>query len=278
MAITAATIATALIISGSAAHPVTPETPVPTWLQGEFQGSGTTSQNVLYPRSFVPGLQGNMPLGQSVPIGVRNTITLENEIPGPKTIMGTSQGALVADRVMEENFKAGVPKDQVSFVVIADPERGNGILTHFRGVPIPGMNYTPKKRKDTPYDVTVVTKEYEGLSDFPNNPRSPGFGLAVINAMMGAQMYHSNSVYSDLSKVPSKNIHTTVNSLGGKTTTYLVPTKTLPILAPLAKVPHPPLNGILKPLIDSAYQRGDSPAKVVKPAVKPPKHAKKGKK
>ena len=163
------------------------------------------------------------------------------------------------------------------------PQRGTGILSFTPGVKIPGLKYTPKKPPVTPYDVTVVTKEY-GISDMPNNPRSPGFGLAVINALMGAQMYHSNSVYSDLSKVPASNIHSTVNSLGGKTTTYLVPTKTLPILSPLAKIPHPPLNGILKPLVDSAYSRPGAKSEKKsnhnnpKSSGSATKHAKKGKK
>jgi hypothetical protein len=225
---------------------------------------------VPYPRSFVPVLQGNEPLGASEPVGVDHAIEMQNAAPGPVIVMGTSQGALAVDDVMRRDMAAGVSKDKVSFVVIDDPQRGSGILTFAKGVHIPVLNYTPKAAPETPYDVTVVTKQYDGMADMPNNPKSPGYALAMLNAGLGAQLYHPSSVYSNLSTVPQSNITTSVNNLGGKTTTYYVPTPTLPIVTAMEKAGLPkqlgnPLNKALKPLIDSAYSHPKSP-KPAKPA------------
>jgi hypothetical protein len=62
--------------------------------------------------------------------------------------------------------------------------------------------------------------------------------------------------------VPQKNITTTVNSLGGVTTTYLVPTPDLPMLRPLTTlgVPQNVVDSLekgLRPIVDSAYARND---------------------
>ncbi len=278
-AIVSAVIATTLIVTGSQPAPVTSSTPPPVWLHGQFQQGPT--KVVPYPAGFVPGLEGNVPLGQSLPVGVANTEAMQDATPGPVVEVGTSQGAMVLDQVMADDAKAGVPASKVSFVVVDDPQRGSGILTFLKHVPIPGMNYTPKAVPETPYNVTVVVKQYDLLADAPNNPKSPGFMLAVVNAGFGAALYHQSSVTSDLSKVPQSNITTSVNSVGGKTTTYLVPTRTLPVVTALEKAGLPkqlgdPLNSFFKPIIDSAYSRPGSskptaqakPVAAVKPAAK----------
>lgn len=65
--------------------------------------------------------------------------------------------------------------------------------------------------------------------------------------------------------VPPQNIRTTVNSRGGKTTTYLIPEQHLPLVLPFRYlgVPEETLNQldlVLKPLVDSGYSRNDDPA------------------
>lgn len=275
--VTAITAAT-LIVSGSSNTPVTADTPAPTWLGGVFQQG--QSQMVPYPAGYIPGLQGVMPLGQSVPIGVTNTIAAQNAQQGHVTEMGTSQGALVLDAVMAQDAAAGVAKNKVNFVVIDDPQRGTGIMTYLKGIRIPFVNYTPTAVPVTPYNVDVVIKQYDGLANLPDNPRSPGFLLAVANAMAGAYYYHPSSVNSDLSTVPKQNITVDVNKLGGKTTTYLVPTPTLPLVTALEHMGLPnqfgaQLNGVLQPIVNSAYSQKVSETLASKPAAKAAKPAKK---
>jgi hypothetical protein len=73
---------------------------------------------------------------------------------------------------------------------------------------------------------------------------------------------HYDAMFADLGQVPEKNITTTVNSLGGVTTTYLVPTPDLPMLRPLTTlgVPQDVVDSLekgLRPIVDSGYARND---------------------
>jgi hypothetical protein len=73
---------------------------------------------------------------------------------------------------------------------------------------------------------------------------------------------HYDAMFADLGQVPEKNITTTVNSLGGVTTTYLVPTPGLPMLRPLTTlgVPQDVVDSLekgLRPIVDSGYARND---------------------
>ena len=69
-------------------------------------------------------------------------------------------------------------------------------------------------------------------------------------------------MFADLTKIPAANITTSVNALGGVTTTYVVPTADLPMLRPLKALGVPQetidaLETVLRPIIDSAYVRND---------------------
>ncbi len=104
----------------------------------------------------------------------------------------------------------------------------------------------------TPFDVVVVTGEYDGFADFPDRPWN---ALAVANAMAGAIVVHVPVMYGGLDSVPAKNISVDVNAKGGTTTHYLVPTATLPLvqLNPRLK----PREAELKAKIDAGYSRND---------------------
>ena len=69
---------------------------------------------------------------------------------------------------------------------------------------------------------------------------------------------HYDEADLDVSHVPAKNVTTVLNSLGGKTTTYLVPTDKLPLVQPLRDlhVPEGIVTKIEKPLkriVDAGY-------------------------
>jgi hypothetical protein len=105
---------------------------------------------------------------------------------------------------------------------------------------------------ESKYNVTVVTGQYDGYADPPDRPTNL---LAVANAIAGSQLVHIPSMLAPLSAVPASNITTTTNAKGGVTKSYLVPTKTLPlvVLNPRLKAQE----ASLRKQIDAAYIRND---------------------
>jgi len=194
------------------------------------------------------------------------------------TVSGTT---LVADEEMQllANDPTAPAKDQLSFVVVGDANRG--VFKGFQGLKIPTFDVVPVVPV-TKYDVTVVTGEYDGIGNWPDRWWNL---LADANALAGMGLlqqilpqdivdhYHLNDFgsvhsdtirYTDLSQVPAKDITTKTNALGGVTTTYVVPTADLPLLRPLKSLGVPQnvidvLEKVLKPIIDSAYVRNDPP-------------------
>jgi hypothetical protein len=220
-------------------------------------------------------------LNQSVAVGLVNMDTAIRNTPGPKIVIGASASTLVVDEEMRAlaNDPTAPPKDELSFVVLGDANRG--MFKQIRGIKLPLFEYTVPEIPVTKYDVLVVAGEYDGLGDWPD--RSWNL-LADVNALAGTSLFqqimpepivtalhledfgsvHRVAMDADLTKVPAQNITTSTNALGGVTTTYLVPTPDLPILRPLKGlgVPQPVIDAlekVLRPIIDSAYIRNDPP-------------------
>jgi len=171
---------------------------------------------------------------------------------GPETVVGVSQRAIVIDELKNEIMaewaeNRSAPSD-LKFVSLSDPDNPRGLLAH---IPLfPGL----PEAVDTPYDTTVVDKQYDGFADFPGRPLNL---LATANALMGIVFVHPNYDV-DLSTVPKGDITEVTNSLGGKTTTYIVPTEHLPLTDPLRMIGVDgrlvdQLDNLLRPIIDSAY-------------------------
>ncbi len=218
-------------------------------------------------------------LNQSVQVGIVNMDTAIRNTPGPKIVIGASGSTLVVDEEMRAlaNDPTAPPKEELSFVVLGDANRG--IFNQLRGLKLPLFEYTVPEIPVTKYDILVVAGEYDGLGDWPD--RSWNL-LADLNALAGTSLFqqilpedivsawhledfgsvHRVAMDADLTKVPAKNITVSTNKLGGVTTTYLVPTPDLPLLRPLKGlgVPQPvidTLEKVLRPIIDSAYIRND---------------------
>ena len=96
-----------------------------------------------------------------------------------------------------------------------------------------------------------ISREYDFTSDFPNRPLSPFYLLPIANAAAGLVTVHLD--YEGV------NVDDPANVVwqDGNTTYVLVPTPTLSLLAPLQILGINPiaLNAVLKPLVDSAYDR-----------------------
>jgi len=192
---------------------------------------------------------------------------------GPKIAVGLSGSTMAINDVMRRLAvayaadPASVPSPaDVSFMVAGDAERGIfPALVPLFGQTIPGYNYTVQPIPVTPYDITVVKGEYDGAGDWPDRPWNL---LAVANAFAASGAFegfgsvHFDAIFADYTTVPAKNITTAINSAGGVTTTYIIPTDDLPILRPLITKGVPQsavdaLTRVLKPIVDSAYRRND---------------------
>jgi hypothetical protein len=271
-----ASAATVLMVGG-AGQPVLSEDQMAAVLAPRY--AGDTRVPVEWPAQAWPqtGLT-SLTMGQSVADGIEPLEEAIDETSGPTVVLGISQGSLVVDAVQRRLAAEGTTSG-LTFVTIADMNRGNGIFTHFRGVYIPILDYTPQPEPVTRFHTIVVAKEYDGWADFPDRPWNL---LATMNAIAGSGIVpgfagvHDATVSADLSQVPKKE---TQNSLGGVTTSYLVPTRDLPLLQPLRDwgVPKPfvdTVNNLLKPVVDAGYSRNDSPGattSTVAPAADTPK-------
>lgn len=212
--------------------------------------------NVDYPASLWPltGLS-DPSMGDSIAIGVARLEAMIRATPGPLVIAGGSQGAMVIQAAEADLAgEPAVPPD-TTFVLIADPNLG--LLAGSYGKSLAVLDYIPQPLAQTRFRTIVVTCEYDG---FARPIAQPANLLTVLNALMGLFYIHPLAVNSDLSSVPQANISTTVNSLGGITTTYLVPAQQLPLTMPLRQIGIPQsivdgLDTALRPLIDSGYAR-----------------------
>lgn len=214
---------------------------------------------VDYPSAMWPltGLS-DMRFGESVAIGAANLGTVVRSTPGRVIVAGVSQGAVAVQSAMAIlNENPAVPSDTV-FILIADPNLG---LFQPHGELLPVFDYVPEPLPETRFDVIVVINEYDGWADPIADPTNP---LTVANALLAMQYVHPFAQNSDLSTVPPENISVHVNSQGGITTTYLVPTVQLPLTMPLREwgTPDPVVDRIddtLRPIIDAGYDRGSEP-------------------
>ena len=229
------------------------------WVPG-----AATVERIDYPASRGPA-DNNIPMLDSVLIGASATdATVRAQIAaktGPVTVVGMSQGAMVADLLMARwavDPLAPSP-DDVRFVVMGDPFRG--ILRAFAaGTQIPLVDVTVIRPVDTAYDVDVIVGEYDGLGDPPDRWWNL---LADVNALLGMQYVHGSGREELASPDRTSLLSAVTNSAGGTTTTYLLHTQLLPLTMPLrtlgvnAEVVDQ-LDAVLRPIVDSAYVRNDS--------------------
>ena len=215
---------------------------------------------VPYPSGFWPVTGLHDPtLGRSVDIGTTNLVAAATSTPGPLVLAGVSQGAMVVQQAQALlNTDPAIPSD-TTFILIADPNLGLGKRLH--GVYLPIIDYTPRPPVDTRFNTIVITNQYDGFGEPIANPRNL---LTVVNAVMGTAYVHPFAQNSDLAAVPPGNITTTVNSQGGTTTSYLVPTQQLPLTRPLRKRGVPDavvdaIDAVLRPIIDAGYAPSSTP-------------------
>lgn len=175
---------------------------------------------------------------------------LRQPMPDPaqprQIVFGYSQGARVAANwIAEHGGSEGAPTpDDLSFVLIGNPGRKYGGAHVGLGQAVP----------DSEYEVLDVARQYDLAADFPDQLNL----LALANAFAGFAFVHPDYEEVDL--------HDPANYVWreGKTTYVFIPTKNLPLLEPLRWIGlvklADTLNGPLKEIIESAYDRSYLPA------------------
>ena len=221
-------------------------------------------------REYLGGLGLDGPsIGYSVYEGATNTINAVAE-GGPGTVLGLSEGAMVVNAVQARlaTDPNAPPPDQLSFAVFGDPigqhAFGDGFLRqNFPvGAVVPSMEFTIPPPVESQYDLYSFVSPYDAIADWPDRPDN---WMSMINALAGLATGHTAAGFTNPSNVPARNIATTVNSRGGKTTTFMVPEQHLPLVLGFKYlgVDEDTLNqldGVLKPMIDTGYSRNDDPA------------------
>ena len=240
---------TALVVGGVG------QPTVPDWVMKELLNDrfvNDTRHDIYWPAQAKPFTTGSYTLGQSVAIGVDNLLAEISAATEPITVVGMSGGSLVVDDTMRrllEDPSTAPGVDDITFVIIADSSRQSFInRTKYSS----RLDYTYQPAPETQYDVVVVTGEYDGFADFPD--RWWNF-TAVLNAYAGVLTEHIPTAFADLDAVPLENVTITYNSVGGKTTHYLVPASTLPLVKLFPGLKS--REEELKRQIDAAYKRND---------------------
>ena len=181
---------------------------------------------------------------------------------GQVVIAGESMGSMVAWRLAEElaNDPQAPDANNVKVVLFAPPEAG--VAEYFKeGTFIPILNYTITRIRPSDYAMTIVIGEYDGWSDPPDRPWNL---ISSANALAGIAYVHGPpSFTADVgglapqSEIPGDDEH-------GSVTTYLVPSKSLPLTQVFRDVGVPDAlvdkaDQALRPVVDAGYLRHDQP-------------------
>lgn len=226
---------TALLVGGTWPTNILSDEEMKSVLGGYF-ADYSSRVNMVYPGSLNDAVF-------SVAIGAGILMNQITQTPGPKTVYGFSQGALVANLVMGllVNKETAPAKEDLKFVLVADPSRGGN--NAYQHILVP----------ETIYDITVLTAEYDGVADFPDKWWN---GLAVANALAGIATVHIPSTEIDIANLPDEYKKVSCNSKGGCTTSYFVPADELPLVKVLPFLK--PYEAQLKQWIDAGYTRNDA--------------------
>lgn len=229
-------------------------------LVGENWFPGTSPQVVNYPASvgLVSGSLAAPGANQAVAMG---RVSLHDQIRNaasggePVVIAGLSMGTLVINSELAylSSDPAAPPRDQLSFALFGGPELGVAATYLPLGVTVPIIDYTVRDLSDSQYDVAVVYHQYDGWADPPDRPWNL---LAVVNALFGTLYFHNNSSVAAITD--AVELSSSTSALGGTTTTYMIPSPTVPLLLPLAQSGVSQnvidgLNSTLKPIVDAGY-------------------------
>ena len=211
----------------------------------------------LYPIIGGPkGLPADVSVAQGVTI-LNGEIEKQLDAGNDVTVLGYSQGAQIATIEMEDitNGSAGIhpTADQLSFVLLGDPNNANGGLLERLDLPV-GSDFTIPSfgllyngaTPVTEFPTDIYSAEYDPISDFPKYPLNL---LSDLNAALGFLFVHTQ--YPNPAGVDLADAVQVPTSAGydGATSYFMLPTDDLPLLDPLRSVPvlGPILADLMQP-------------------------------
>jgi pimeloyl-ACP methyl ester carboxylesterase len=180
-------------------------------------------------------------------------------------IYGYSQGAMIANREkrkLAEQYPEGTKAPDIDFVLSGDPNVPNGgLLARFPGlyVPILDLSFNGPEPTDTPFHTDVITRQYDGLADFPLYPIN---GVSLLNAVLGVVYVHPYDLDVSLPADPTKS--PAYQGTHGDTSYYFFQNPDLPLFAPLRTLGVPEsLIDVVEPffrvLVELGYDRSIPP-------------------
>jgi hypothetical protein len=211
--------------------------------------------NELYPVTGPTSLGLGTSLGQDQPIMVAD---IESQIAGggvspenPVVVFGCDQSADAASLIMQQLQAAGVPSDDVHFVLAGDPQNPNG--GGYNTFDFPAGNTSAYTALDVPfqpatpsdlYPTDIYTVEYDGFADFPHYTTNL---LSDLNALVGLFLAGVQVLDPTPDQLNNAILLPGSEALTGEGLTdyYMIPNDNLPILEPLLLIP-----GIGQPLYD----------------------------
>jgi hypothetical protein len=221
------------------------------------------------PSTFFPGSGlDSTPVGESVAVGANNLNAAIRGGTGHAVAIGLSEGAMVldAEQARLANDPTAPPRERLSFTLIGPPAShhgfGQSMLTEVfpAGTFVPVLDYTIPRPVQSQYHTDVVVSAYDGIADFPDRPSNVA---SALNAFIGLALLHTPTAFTGPADVPPQNVITTTNARGGTTTTYLVPSRYLPLTLPLRLSGFgdiaDQLDPVLRPMVDAGYSRNDNP-------------------
>ena len=151
----------------------------------------------LYPITGVKSLPLNISVDQGLTV-LNNAIMQQYHAGNTHiNVFGYSQGAILAALELPALQAAGIPTQDVSFVLVGNEMTPNGgMLARFPGLNLPslGLPFYGGMPANTGYTVYNYTLEYDGFADFPQYPIDV---FADLNAVAGIALVHTTlSVYS----------------------------------------------------------------------------------
>ncbi|RZT12453.1 PE-PPE domain-containing protein [Mycobacterium sp. BK558] len=173
-------------------------------------------------------------------------------------ISGISQGADVAKvekGKLLSQYPAGTKAPDIGFLLIGDPNLPNGgLYARFPGLHIPIIDWTfdGPEPTNTPFHTDVITRQYDGIADFPLYPLNL---VADLNAVLGFLYVHTHPL--DVSLAPDPALSSAHHDAHGDTDYYFFTTEDLPLFAPLRQLGVPEaLIDVVEPVFRAIVERG----------------------
>ncbi len=230
----------------------------------------------LYPSSGVH----NLPLDTSVAQGLTildNAIRQQISAGNNLVIFGYSQSSTIATLEMRQlaMLPAAIrpPTDQLSFLLVADPNNPNGgLFERFTGLRFPSLDITfTGATPDNLYPTTIYTREYDGWADFPRYPINM---VSDLNSLLGVAFLHGG--YADLTSTQVNSAIALATDGPTNTQYFMIPTEHLPLLNLVRDIPvvGNPIADLVEPDLrvivnlgygDPNYGYSTSPANVPTP-------------